>query len=254
MSSKTKDYILTESGNHISRIGLNLVNTQSIILGGKTIIESHVTMRGDLRRKSVPRRQNPDTAAAAAEKSPGSDGAIMVGRYCLLGTGSSFIPPHRNILFPSLVDPDEPNSSSPSLPPLTFDPSLHLTDSFSHGPGSGNRHHAADTTTGPIKGSRLYSPLKIGDYVSIGPNSMISAASIASYVHIGARCLVGSMSIIKEGSIIEDDTEIPPYSVIPPFSRVRGKPGLVFADTPEVFIDVIRERLRDNYARVIAKT
>ncbi|CCG82977.1 Dynactin Arp1 p25 subunit [Taphrina deformans PYCC 5710] len=85
MTTRTKEYILTESGNHISRAGLNLINTQSIVLGGKTVIESHVTMRGDLRRPDAPSSSSSSPAAAA----------ITLGRYCLVGRGTSLVPPHR---------------------------------------------------------------------------------------------------------------------------------------------------------------
>lgn len=91
MSTRTKDYILTESGNHISRHGLKLVNTQGIVLGGKTIIESDVTIRGDARVSMSP---------ANGEQSPQSRSTVTVGRYCRLEAGCSLIPPRCKPVLP----------------------------------------------------------------------------------------------------------------------------------------------------------
>ncbi|ORY73689.1 dynactin subunit p25 [Protomyces lactucae-debilis] len=77
--SKRPEYIETETGNRISRVGLNLVNTQSIILGGKTIIQSHCTIRGDLQR------------------TPSAKLAVTIGRYCLLSKGCTLKPPSKQV-------------------------------------------------------------------------------------------------------------------------------------------------------------
>lgn len=216
MSVRTKEYILTESGNHISRKGLNLVSTQSIILGGKTIIEPYVTIRGDLKRSS---------SNSGNSSSKGTEGAVSIGRYCILRESSRLVPPHklrtRTITTPSTTG------------------------------------HDADTTTGTATSStteeKVYYPMKLGDYIDIGPSSLIESATISSFVQIGARCHLGNMSVVKEGCIIEDDTIVAPFSVIAPFSRVSGKPGLVVGETPEVVCDLIREELRDGYAQKIGQ-
>lgn len=213
MSVRTKDYILTESGNHISRKGLNLVSTQSIILGGKTIIESHVTIRGDLKR--TPSLSQKSKAGGGA-----IDGAVTIGRYCVLREASQLVPPHK---LKSRVS------------------SVTVQDA------------ATPQTTEKDTKEKVYYPMKLGDYIDIGPSTCVESATIASFVHVGARCHLGNMSIIKEGCIIEDDTDLAPFSVVAPFSRVRGKPGLVVDETPEVICDLIREGLREHYTQVIAQ-
>lgn len=208
MSTRTKEYILTDSGNHISRRGLNLVNTQGIVLGGKTIIASHVTIRGDLQSSHESSRRSTDGSA------------VVIGRYCHLDSYCEIIPPHRTL------------SSSTTLN------------------GDAKQENLEDGTVG-VSPRVTYYPIKMGDYVRIGAHSRVSAASISSFVSIGSHCTIGNMCIIKEGCIIHDDTIVPPFTVLAPLSSVRGKPGLVVAELPEVTIDVLRDQLRENYARTI---
>lgn len=241
MSTRTKEYILTESGNHISRLGLNLINTQSIVLGGKCILEPHVTIRGDLGRSTG--NIGGATTTTRTGNGTGADGgaAVVLGRYCLLRSHVSLVPPHKT----------HGHSSSSST-------------STRHDPSTGPRPTTTTTTTPPAAvgegngtteqrddSKRVYYPLKMGDYVHIGAGSRVEAASIASYVHIGSDCHIGNMSIIKEGSVVEDGTVLAPYSVVAPLSRVRGRPGLVVGECPEVTIDVVRDRMREHYARVV---
>lgn len=179
--AKRAEYIQTETGNRISRIGLNLVSTQSIVLGGKTIIQSHCTIRGDLQRAAT----TPGATAPAA---------VTIGRYCLISKGCTLSPPSKT-----------------------------------------------------IKGQQQYWPLKIGDYVHIGEESLVEAASIGSYVHIGNRCRIGNFCTIKDGVWVEDDTDLPPFSVIAPLSLVSGKPGLVQDELPESSLDVLEGQARAYY-------
>jgi len=74
------EYIETDTGNKVSRKS-NILGSQNIILGGKTIIQADCTVRGDLRR-------------AAA---PGQHGnvAIAIGRYCFLARSCVLKPPGK---------------------------------------------------------------------------------------------------------------------------------------------------------------
>jgi len=73
-----------------------------------------------------------------------------------------------------------------------------------------------------------YLPMKLGDHVYIGSQSIIEAAQIGSYVSIGSNVQIGKFAIVKDCVRIEDDTVIPPNAVIPSFSIVAGRPGRVF--------------------------
>lgn len=86
MATKNKDWIVTESGNRINKNRLNLKDTQSIILGGKVILDSDVTIRGDLK----PPRKDPTRALEKGEREPN---AVQVGRYAHIHSGCTLTPP-----------------------------------------------------------------------------------------------------------------------------------------------------------------
>ncbi|CAK7200104.1 hypothetical protein SEUCBS139899_002793 [Sporothrix eucalyptigena] len=80
------EYIETDTGNKVSRKA-TLVGTQNIILGGKSVIQQDVMIRGDLVR-SLP-------ASSSSGGSSGSNTAISIGRYCFLSKGCCLRPPGR---------------------------------------------------------------------------------------------------------------------------------------------------------------
>lgn len=62
-----------------------LVGTQNIMLGGKTVIQQEVMIRGDLAR----------TATSSSGGTPANNTAVAIGRYCFLSRGSCLRPPGR---------------------------------------------------------------------------------------------------------------------------------------------------------------
>ncbi|KAI9472771.1 hypothetical protein LPJ78_001467 [Coemansia sp. RSA 989] len=178
---KKSDFIETDTGNKVSRRSL-ISGSQNIVLGGKTIVHSKCTIRGDLRRAG-----------------PSHQAAVLIGRFCSLGEGAVLRPPYKT-----------------------------------------------------YKGVFSYYPLKIGDHVDIGPNSIVEAASIGSLVKIGANCIIGRFAIIKDGCIIEDNSVIAPNSVIPPFSHVAGgPPAKIIAQLPESTLEVLEAQSKDKYAKFV---
>ncbi|KAF8417834.1 trimeric LpxA-like protein [Tirmania nivea] len=72
-----------DTGNKVSRKS-NILGSQNIILGGKTIIQAECTVRGDLRR-TIP--------SSSTSSSNSANVAIAVGRYCFFSRSSILRPP-----------------------------------------------------------------------------------------------------------------------------------------------------------------
>ncbi|KAL2158248.1 hypothetical protein VTH06DRAFT_4568 [Thermothelomyces fergusii] len=81
------EYIETETGNKVARKAA-LLGTQNIILGGKTVIQPEVLIRGDLIRTI----QAPSQSATGAAP---NNTAVSIGRYCFLSRGCCLRPPGR---------------------------------------------------------------------------------------------------------------------------------------------------------------
>ena len=88
--------------------------------------------------------------------------------------------------------------------------------------------------------------MKIGDFVHIGANTIVEAATIGNHVEIGKNCVIvsnfihsfalpqrltyslrpqGKFTIIKDCAKIADNTIIPPNTVIPALTLFAGSPG-----------------------------
>ncbi|KAL2758281.1 hypothetical protein ACRALDRAFT_2100545 [Sodiomyces alcalophilus JCM 7366] len=81
------EYIETDTGNKVSRKA-NLVGTQHIILGGRTVIQPEVMIRGDLTRTTP-------SLSSTGGSAPPNNTAVAIGRYCFLSRGSLLRPPGR---------------------------------------------------------------------------------------------------------------------------------------------------------------
>ncbi|KAA1107042.1 hypothetical protein PGTUg99_026811 [Puccinia graminis f. sp. tritici] len=139
-------FIETDTGNKVSRKAL-ISGSQNIILGGKTIIQHLVIIRGDLRRAGV-----------------GNSVVIGIGKFCLLSERSVIRPPYKT-----------------------------------------------------YKGVFSYYPMKIGDHVHIGADTIVEAASIGNLVEIGKNCVIVSRPFHTTGIM---DVFFPMGSSNPPPSRV----------------------------------
>ncbi|EGD86475.1 hypothetical protein H112_04966 [Trichophyton rubrum D6] len=174
------EYIETDTGNKVSRRN-QVHGTQHIILGGKTVIQADVCIRGDLYR------QQPATPAAAPSGAAGSKSAtntpsiaVTIGRYTYLSRSCLLRPPSR----------------------------LH-------------------------RGVHSYYPLKMGDHVFVGENSVVEAATVGNHVHIGRNVVVGSMAILKDYVVLLDGVVVPAGMVVPSWSVVGGAPARVVGEVGE---------------------
>ena len=96
------------------------------------------------------------------------------------------------------------------------------------------------------RGAFNYYPTKVGDYVHIGANTIVEAATIGNHVEIGKNCVIvntlvsfifrfsrmctvslpqGKFTIIKDCAKIADNSVIPPNTVIPALTLFAGSPG-----------------------------
>ncbi|KAG6002953.1 hypothetical protein E4U21_002481 [Claviceps maximensis] len=191
------DYIETDTGNKVSRKAI-LVGTQNIMLGGKTVIQPEVMIRGDLVRTTVAAAQPSSTSTSAtstaATASPSST-AVAIGRYCFLSRGVLLRPPGRL-----------------------------------------------------YKGSYTYMPLRLGDHVFVGQNSVVQAATVGNHVHIGRDCMVNEFAIVKDYVRILDGAVVPSFMVIPSFSVVAGRPARVVGEVAEGEVEEFE--LREAYKSV----
>lgn len=74
-----------DTGNKVARKA-TLVGTQNIMLGGKTVIQPEVMIRGDLIRTA------PSSSGSGA---PANSTAVAIGRYCFLSRAVLLRPPGR---------------------------------------------------------------------------------------------------------------------------------------------------------------
>jgi len=80
------------------------------------------------------------------------------------------------------------------------------------------------------RGVYSYYPLKIGDHVFVGENTVVEAAVIGSNVHIERNCVIGKFAILKDCVKVLEGTVVPQGLVVPSFSVVAGRPGRVVGE------------------------
>lgn len=76
---------LQDTGNKVSRRS-QIIGTTNIILGGKTVIQAEVIIRGDLLRTLPPSTQGEKAGNAVA---------VAIGRYCFFSRGCELRPPGK---------------------------------------------------------------------------------------------------------------------------------------------------------------
>ncbi|KAF8911528.1 dynactin, subunit p25 [Gymnopilus junonius] len=102
------------------------------------------------------------------------------------------------------------------------------------------------------RGNFNYYPMKIGDHVHIGANSVVEAAQIGNHVEIGKNCVIGKFTIIKDCARIADNTIIPPNTVVPALSLFSGSPGgfcRFVEDLPESTQEMVEAQTKQYYTR-----
>ncbi len=70
-------------------------------------------------------------------------------------------------------------------------------------------------------------PLKIGDGVTIGHNSVVHGCTIEDDCLIGMGAIVMNQAVIGKGSVVAAGAVVLEKTIIPPYSLVTGSPGKV---------------------------
>jgi len=123
------DRATQDTGNKVSRRS-QIIGTQNIILGGKSIIQAEVIIRGDLVRTLEPSASSSAAADDAGVRKPSAPVvAVAIGRYCFLSKGCVLKPPGRVMkgyvchaiaipppTRPHLLPPSPPHRPSSRLP------------------------------------------------------------------------------------------------------------------------------------------
>lgn len=99
------------------------------------------------------------------------------------------------------------------------------------------------------RGNFNYYPMKVGDHVHIGANTIVEAATIGNHVEIGKNCVIGKFTIIKDCAKIADNTIVPPNTVIPALALFGGTPGHFLEDLPETTQEMIESHTKEFYQR-----
>lgn len=137
-------------------------------------------------------------------------------------------PPQQKSSLPAGVAPDQKAANQEQT-------SIHLGRYVFVSPGCtlhppSRMSNSASSTGAPVL---TYYPLRVSDYVYIGPNTQVRAAEIRSHVYIGSNCVIGNMCIIKDNVKILDGSVLPANSVWTSNSIVAGRPARVIGELGE---------------------
>lgn len=203
--------LFQDSGNKVSRRSF-ISGTANITLGGKTVIQADVQLRGDLHPNHRSSSSRPDTVPTS----------ISIGRCTVVSTGCIIKPPCRiktdGVQFYPMKIGDN----------VFIGKSTHSAlISSSLRSGSSSAHLSPQMRKFGLQHACAYT------YLYAGPNSQISSISISSHVHIGPNCILHPFSIVKENVKILPNTVVPANMVIPSGSIVAGQPARVVGEIAE---------------------
>ena len=88
-------------------------------------------------------------------------------------------------------------------------------------------------------------PVKIGNGVTIGHNSIVHGCTIEDNVLVGMGAIILNGAVIGENTIIGAGTLVTQNKVIPPNSLVIGSPGKVVRQLTDAEIESIRANARE---------
>ncbi|KAK0531766.1 hypothetical protein OC835_003562 [Tilletia horrida] len=201
-------YIETQAKNIIAREAV-INGSHFIVLGGKCIVHPGAILRADLRRSQVGTGTGPNAGSAGAGGGAGGAGGREGGR------GAGGATPHIVISMGRYCSVGE---GCVVRPPYKI-----------------------------YQGLFSYYPTKLGDHVSVGPNTVLEAQTVGNYVEIGANCVIGRFVNIKDCARILDGTVLAPNTVVPSLTIWAGSPGKQVAELHESFQEECESRNRKTF-------
>lgn len=161
---------------------------------------------------------------------------IVLAGKCVIQAGTiirgDLIRPPQTPKSSETLDPRAAATKKPSQPSsiqlgryvfVSPNCTLHPPSRLDRGDGTGKQQQL------------IYYPLRIADFVFIGPNSNIRAAEIRSHVHIGSNVTVGNFCVIKENVKILDGAVLSAGSVWASGSVIAGAPARVVGELAEAW-------------------
>ncbi|WVQ79953.1 hypothetical protein IAT38_002054 [Cryptococcus sp. DSM 104549] len=99
------------------------------------------------------------------------------------------------------------------------------------------------------RGAFTFYPVRISDFVQIGPQCIVEAAQIGSCVEIGQGSIIGKFVVIKDLAVILPNTVLPEGTVVSSMSVWGGNPGRLIDTLPETFQEVMEAKCKNYYQR-----
>jgi dynactin-5 len=91
-------------------------------------------------------------------------------------------------------------------------------------------------------------PLTVGEFVWLGEDAVVRAASIGSCVRVGLKAVLGERCIVKDCCWIMDGAVVPPDTVLAPYTCWAGSPAKLVRTLPESFGRTQEWELEQNFA------
>ncbi|KAL7421624.1 hypothetical protein Q5752_003393 [Cryptotrichosporon argae] len=99
------------------------------------------------------------------------------------------------------------------------------------------------------KGAFTFYPVRLADFVNVGPRCIVEAASIGHGVEIGEGSVIGKFAILKDLARVLPNSVLPDGAVVPPLTVWGGNPARLVGALPETWQETVEARCKGFYGR-----